>query len=91
MIRWCLENPWLTFFLLVFVADALATRFSWRRKEQLLRKDMRIRQLEEILCPCEQHDWVTARYEVGENDTSKRILMCQRCKKEKEAENTYGA
>ena len=29
------------------------------RKRELLAKAARIRELEEILCPCEQHDWVS--------------------------------
>ncbi|MBR1760933.1 MAG: hypothetical protein IJ741_07115 [Schwartzia sp.] len=86
MTTWCLENPWLTFLLLLIAADAVTTRFSWNRKKELLQKDMRIRELEEILCPCEQHDWIAARYETDSDGKATRIMMCRRCKKEKETE-----
>lgn len=65
-----------------------------KRKMELLAKAARIRELEEILCPCEQHDWVSTGYHfdggTGRGDhTTFYHYICKRCKKRMQSIQPY--
>lgn len=56
-----------------------------KRKLELLAHTARIKELEEILCPCEQHDWISNGYHfsggTGRGDeTTIYHYICKRCK-----------
>ena len=64
--------------------------FKTRRflKEEVLRLEYRVKDLEERLCPTEQHDWLCVGYRrvhigCGETESISRY-KCRRCGKEKE-------
>jgi hypothetical protein len=64
--------------------------FRTRRflKEEVLRLEYRVKDLEERLCPTEQHDWLTVGYRhvhvgCGETQSITRY-KCRKCGKEKE-------
>lgn len=65
-----------------------------KRKRELLTQAARIRELEEILCPCEQHDWVSTGYHFdggtgcGDSTTFYHYI-CKRCKKRMQSIQPY--
>lgn len=83
MLQWCMEHPWMAFILLFILVNAFDTFCSWNRKRQVLEKDARIHELEEILCPCEQHDWLLVRTFEDKDGIQRQRSLCSRCKKEK--------
>lgn len=60
--------------------------FSSKKDKQIAAQMVRIRELEEILCPCEQHDFIKTGFHFeggtgrGDSDTVNHY-MCKRCKK----------
>ena len=65
-----------------------------KRKLELLAHTARIKELEEILCPCEQHDWISNRYHfsggTGRGDeTTIYHYICKRCKKRMQSIQPY--
>lgn len=62
--------------------------FNTKRKLRatVLRQEARIRELEEILCPCEEHEWVQTgfHFEGGSGAGDELTVyhkVCKRCKK----------
>lgn len=60
--------------------------FKKQLREKVIVQEARIRELEEILCPCEDHEWVNAGYHfvggTGRGDeTTVYHKVCKRCKK----------
>jgi uncharacterized protein CbrC (UPF0167 family) len=58
-------------------------------REEIVRLTYRVAELEEKLCPCEQHDWVKIDYRfVGGTVLGDEITMymykCRQCGKQKE-------
>lgn len=56
-------------------------------KAEVVRLSYRVKELEERLCPCEQHDWVVIRTEFevvweGRDADTIRYCKCKRCGKE---------
>jgi hypothetical protein len=65
-----------------------------KRKLELLAHTARIKELEEILCPCEQHDWISNGYHfsggTGRGDeTTIYHYICKRCKKRMQSIQPY--
>ena len=60
--------------------------FNRKFKEEIIRLQYRVKELEERLCPCEQHDWVMIGreyiYNAYDVDTVNHY-KCKRCGKEK--------
>ena len=59
-------------------------------REDIMRLNYRIADLEERLCPCEEHEWVTIDYDVtidayGEYMNTEYINKCRRCGKTKKS------
>ena len=62
-----------------------------KKKKEFLTQAARIRELEEILCPCEQHDWVSTGYHFDDgtgygDSTTFYHYICKRCKKRMQME-----
>lgn len=60
--------------------------FNRKLKREIARLQYRVKELEEKLCPCEQHDWVRIDTEYVYNGLDCDALMhykCRRCGKEK--------
>lgn len=53
----------------------------WKRdlKHKILAQAVRIRELEEIICPTEGHDWIPI--DCDYKEPSQRTYQCSRCKK----------
>ena len=63
-----------------------------KMKEKIIRLNYRVADLEERLCPCEDHDWVNIDYSLvggtGMGDeTALYKYKCRRCGKTKESFN----
>ena len=65
---------------------------AWMSRRDLINENIRltyrVAELEERLCPTEQHDWLTVGYRIvyvgcGESNTINRY-KCRKCGKEKE-------
>ena len=83
MLEWCLEHPWMTFILLLTLFSGVRINIAsgyWRKETQL---EWRVHELEELLCPCEQHDWVETNIEADDNEKTVHY-MCRKCKKQRE-------
>jgi len=89
MAEWCLAHPWMTFILLLVLFSSLKIHFGVGAWQKEIRLANRIHELEEILCPCEQHDWVKVGQKMvggtghGDEQCIERYV-CRKCKKEKE-------
>lgn len=60
--------------------------FKKRLREKVLVQEARIKELEEILCPCEAHEWVNIGFHfVGGTGRGDELTVyhkvCKRCKK----------
>ncbi|MBP1044860.1 hypothetical protein I6N96_01110 [Enterococcus sp. BWM-S5] len=58
----------------------------FRKKKQLAFLAHRVQQMEEVLCPNKQHDWITYDKEMVATSLYpdfKDIQICKRCKKER--------
>jgi hypothetical protein len=60
--------------------------FNRKLKEENIRLQCRVKELEERLCPCEQHDWVlistTYDYDGYGYSDARNHYKCRRCGKE---------
>ena len=82
MAEWCMEHPWMTFFLLMTLFSS-SIKIGPSSSRKLLRAEARIHELEEIICPCEQHDWLLVQIFDDEDGKQRQRSVCSRCKKEK--------
>lgn len=62
--------------------------FNKKLKEENLKLKYRIQELEERLCPCEEHDWklINTEYKFGCHPTDVDVIniyKCKRCGKHK--------
>lgn len=83
MAEWCMEHPWMTFILIITFLSSIKIGIKTENVEKRIKMEARIRELEELLCPCEQHDWVQTKLVNCDDGTQEQYYMCRRCKKEK--------
>lgn len=62
--------------------------FNKKLKEENLKLKYRIKELEERLCPCEEHDWklINTEYKLGDHPADIDVIhtyKCKRCGKHK--------
>ena len=74
--EWCFEHPWMTIILLLILFGSVKIHITTNKWAKGARMGFRIHELEEILCPCQQHDWVEIQEEGKE-----MVRICRTCKK----------
>ena len=84
MFDWCLAHPWMTFILLLVLFSGVRISIAGGHWQKEIKLECRIHELEELLCPCEQHDWVETDRKVSDDNKTTRTMMCRKCKKRKE-------
>ena len=86
MLEWCFEHPWMTFIVLLVLFSGVRISIASGCWQKEIKLEWRIHELEEILCPCEQHDWQSVETVWEENKKKSTKYICARCKKVKVAE-----
>jgi len=86
MIDWCFAHPWMTFFMLLVLLSGVRINIASGHWQKEVKLEWRIHELEELLCPCEQHDWQLVETVLEENEKKNTKYICTRCKKVKVAE-----
>ncbi len=76
----------MTFILIITFLSSIKIGIKTENVEKRIKTEARIRELEELICPCEQHDWVETKVVYGENGKQEHYSMCRRCKKERMVE-----
>lgn len=84
MAEWCLAHPWMTFILLIVLFSSISIKIPGKKVTKEWWQKARIYELEEIICPCEQHDWVEVSSKTNDDKTVMHEFMCRKCKKRKE-------
>lgn len=64
----------------------------FRKKKQLAFLARRVQQMEEVLCPNKQHDWITYDKNIVSSSMYPEFMysqVCQRCKKERKINSDF--